>query len=111
MRITQFMGYATIDDVVHRSYKGRPNYTEIFPGVPKDFKKIKTIRDLLEVNYKHISIEDQIRNNLIAKIKNGENPYPGIIGYDDDVIPAINRAILSGHDILFVGQIGQAKTS
>lgn len=110
MRITQFMGYATIDEIVHRSYNGRPNYTEIFPGVPKDFKKIKTIRDLLEVNYKHISIENQIRNNLIAKIKNGENPYPGIIGYDDDVIPAINRAILSGHDILFVGQIGQAKT-
>jgi len=110
MRITQFMGSVTIADIVHRSYKGRPNYTEIFPGVPRDFRKIKTIQDLLEVNYKHMSIENQIRNNLIAKMKNGENPYPGIIGYDGDVIPAINRAILSGHDILFVGQIGQAKT-
>ena len=38
-----------------------------------------------------------------------EHPFPGIIGYDDDVVPAINRAILSGHD-MSVGQIGQAKT-
>jgi magnesium chelatase subunit I len=51
-----------------------------------------------------------MRGNLIAKLKKDEHPYPGIIGYDDDVIPAVNRAILSGHDILLVGQIGQAKT-
>ena len=43
-------------------------------------------------------------------MKNCEYPYPGIIGYNEDVIPAVNRAILAGHDILFVGQIGQAKT-
>jgi magnesium chelatase subunit I len=51
-----------------------------------------------------------MRTNLIAKLKKGEHPFPGIIGYDDDVVPAINRAILSGHDMLLVGQIGQAKT-
>ncbi|HXX98455.1 MAG TPA: AAA family ATPase, partial [Candidatus Bathyarchaeia archaeon] len=49
-------------------------------------------------------------DNLIAKLKTQEYPYPGIIGYNEDVIPAVNRAILAGHDILFVGQIGQAKT-
>jgi magnesium chelatase subunit I len=100
----------TIEDIVHRSYNVKPKYTEILPGVPEDYKEIKTLRDLLQINYKHVSVEEQIRGNLIAKMKKGEHPYRGIIGYEDDVIPAINRAILSGHDILFVGQIGQAKT-
>src|ERR671926_1100361 len=99
-----------IEDIVHRSYNVKPKYTEILPGVPEDYKEIKTLRDLLQINYKHVSVEEQIRGNLIAKMKKGEHPYRGIIGYEDDVIPAINRAILSGHDILFVGQIGQAKT-
>src|SRR5919205_1300708 len=99
-----------IEDIVHRSYNVKPKYTEILPGVPEDYKEIKTLRDLLQINYKHVSVEEQIRGNLIVKMKNGEHPYAGIIGYDEDVIPAINRAILSGHDILFVGQIGQAKT-
>jgi magnesium chelatase subunit I len=99
-----------IEDIVHRSYNLKPKYTEILPGVPEEYKEIKTLGDLLQINYKHISVEEQIRRTLIARMKNGEHPYSGIIGYDDDVIPAINRAILSGHDILFVGQIGQAKT-
>src|SRR5438067_7668116 len=99
-----------IEDIVHRSYNLKPKYTEILPGVPDDYKEIKTLWDLLQINYKHVSVEEQIRGNLIAKMKKGEHPYRGIIGYEDDVIPAINRAILSGHDILFVGQIGQAKT-
>jgi magnesium chelatase subunit I len=104
------MSSKTIEDIVHRSYNLKPKYTEILPGVPEDYKEIKTLRDLLQINYKHVSVEEQIRGNLIAKMKKGEHPYRGIIGYEDDVIPAINRAILSGHDILFVGQIGQAKT-
>src|ERR687886_583096 len=79
-------------------------------GVPEDYKEIRTLRDLLEINYKHVPVEEQIRTNLITKMKNDEYPYKGIIGYDEDVIPAVNRAILSGHDILLIGQIGQAKT-
>jgi magnesium chelatase subunit I len=104
------MSSKTIEDIVHRSYNLKPKYTEILPGVPEDYKEIKTLQDLLQINYKHVSVEEQIRGNLIAKMKKGEHPYRGIIGYEDDVIPAMNRAILSGHDILFVGQIGQAKT-
>jgi magnesium chelatase subunit I len=80
------------------------------PGVPEDYTQVKTLGDLLRINYKHVTVEEQMRGNLIAKLKMGEHPYPGIIGYDDDVVPAVNRAILSGHDLLLVGQIGQAKT-
>lgn len=101
---------AKIEEMVHRSYTTKPKYTEIMPGVPEDYKQVKTLGDLLKINYKHVTVEEQMRGNLIAKLKKGEHPYPGIIGYDDDVIPAVNRAILSGHDLLLVGQIGQAKT-
>lgn len=99
-----------MEELVHRSYSSKPKYEELMPGVPEDYKELKTLGDLLKVNYKHATVEAQLRGNLIAKLKAGEHPYPGIIGYEDDVIPAVNRAILSGHDLLLVGQIGQAKT-
>lgn len=101
---------AKIEEAVHRSYSSRPKYAEVMPGVPEDYKQVKTLGDLLKINYKHVTVEEQMRGNLIAKLKKGDHPYPGIIGYDDSVIPAVNRAILSGHDLLLVGQIGQAKT-
>ena len=92
------------------SYNSDPTYNEIFPGVPQNYKEIKTLKNLLEINYKHAKVDDQIRGNLITLLKKGINPYRGIIGYDDDIIPSINRGILAGHDLLLVGQIGQAKT-
>jgi magnesium chelatase subunit I len=101
---------AKLEEAVRRSYGTKPKYDEVMPGVPEDYKQVKTLGDLLKINYKHVTVEEQMRGNLIAKLKKGDHPYPGIIGYDDDVIPAINRAILSGHDLLLVGQIGQAKT-
>src|ERR671938_639389 len=76
------MSLKTIQEMVHHSYTSSPKYNELVPGLPEDYKKIKT----------------------------GEYAYSGIIGYEDDVIPAINRAVLSGHDLLLIGQIGQAKT-
>jgi magnesium chelatase subunit I len=99
-----------IDETVHHSYTSKPKYTEIMPGVPEDYKQIRTLGDLLKICYKHITVQEQMRGNLISKLKRGKHPFPGIIGYDDDVVPAINRAILSCHDLLLVGQIGQAKT-
>ncbi len=99
-----------IQEIVHRSYTSKPKYSEIMSGLPEDYKQIKTLGDLLNLSYKHVTVQEQMRSNLIAKLKKGEHPFPGIIGYDDDVVPAINRAILSGHDMLLVGQIGQAKT-
>src|ERR671931_994875 len=110
MEISLFMTSKNVEDIVYHSYNSKPKYTQIFPGVPEDYKEVKTLGDLLQINYKHVSVEEQLRGNLITKMKRGEHPYTGIIGYDDDVVPAINRAILSGHDLLLIGQIGQAKT-
>ncbi len=104
------MNSKNIEDIVHHSYISKPKYTELMPGFPEDYKEINTLEDLLLVNYKFLSVEQQMRGNLITMLRKGEHPYSGIIGYEEDVIPAVNRSILSGHDMLFVGQIGQAKT-
>ena len=98
------------EDIVHKSYNSNPNYLETAPGLPENYKDIKTLEDLLSINYKHVSANDQLRGNLIIKLKRQQFPYSGIIGYDEDIVPSLNRAILSSHDILLVGQIGQAKT-
>jgi magnesium chelatase subunit I len=79
-------------------------------GLPVDFKQLTKLRDLLEINYKYISVQDQMRKNLIARLKDGITPFPGIIGYELDVIPSLIRAVLAGHDVLLIGEIGQAKT-
>ena len=104
------MNSKNMEEIVHHSYTSKPKYNELKPGVPEDYKQINTLEDLLKINYKHVSVEQQMRGNLIIRLKKEEHPYSGIIGYEDDVIPSVNRSILSGHDMLFVGQIGQAKT-
>ena len=98
------------EEIVERCYNSDPKYTEIQAGVPEDFADIKTLGDLLEINYKLVGVKEQLRKNLMLKIERNESKYPGIIGFDDDVVPAIDRAILSGHDIFLIGQMGQAKT-
>ncbi|MDE1829996.1 MAG: AAA family ATPase [Thaumarchaeota archaeon] len=98
------------ENFVSRSYASEPKYTEIMAGVPEDYKQIKTLGALLEINYKIVDAKEQLRRNLISKIKTNSIKYPGIIGFDNDVVPALDRAILSHHDMILVGQIGQAKT-
>jgi magnesium chelatase subunit I len=97
-------------DIVHKSYSSEPDYKQKLSGLPENYSEIKTLKDLLSINYKHVSVNDQLRGNLITKLKSQQFPYSGIIGYDDDIVPSLNRAILSSHDMLLVGQIGQAKT-
>jgi magnesium chelatase subunit I len=70
----------------------------------------KTLGELKKAGYQPQSIKDELRNNLIARIKNGEKLFDGILGYDDTVIPDIERAILSRHNINLLGLRGQAKT-
>ena len=73
-------------------------------------KKPTTLGELKKSGYTPKSIKDEIRENLIIKIKAKENPFPGIMGYEDTVIPDTERALLSRHNILFLGLRGQAKT-
>jgi magnesium chelatase subunit I len=69
-----------------------------------------TVGELRESGYKVLSVKEEMRKNLIQKIRDGEELFPGIIGYEDTVIPQIENAILSGQDIIFLGERGQAKT-
>ncbi len=70
----------------------------------------RTIGELRRSGYKVISVKEELRKNLIEKIRRGEELFPGIIGFDDTVIPQIENAILSGQDIILLGERGQAKT-
>ena len=71
---------------------------------------IKTLGELKKSGYKPRSIKEEMRENLIVKMQNGEERFPGIVGYEDTVIPDTERAILSRHNMLFLGLRGQAKT-
>src|SRR3954469_22291805 len=75
-----------------------------------NIEQIKTLGELKRNGYKPQSIKDEIRKNLIEKIRSKQNPFPGILGYEDSVIPDTERALLSRHNILFLGLRGQAKT-
>ncbi len=75
-----------------------------------DTRHINTVLELKESGYKPRSIKEELRQNLIKKLKQKEETFSGIIGYEDSVIPDVERAILSKHNILFLGLRGQAKT-
>lgn len=72
--------------------------------------KIKTLGELKKSGYQPKSVKDEIRKNLICKLQKNESTFNGIIGYEETVIPDVERALLSRHNILFLGLRGQAKT-
>jgi magnesium chelatase subunit I len=72
--------------------------------------KIKTLGELKKSGYQPKSVKDEIRKNLICKLQKQESTFNGIIGYEETVIPDVERALLSRHNILFLGLRGQAKT-
>src|SRR5690606_3188695 len=76
----------------------------------KDLLSIRTLGDLLATGYTVRSIKDELRQNLIKSIRNKDEVFEGIWGYEDTVIPDIERALLSRHNINLLGFRGQAKT-
>ncbi len=71
---------------------------------------ISSLGELKKSGYKTRSIKNELRENLICSLQKGENPFEGIIGYEETVIPDIQTAILSRHNIILLGLRGQAKT-
>ena len=69
-----------------------------------------TLSGLKAANIAVLPVRQELRNNLIAKIRSGERLFPGVVGYDDTVIPQLENAILSGQDIILLGERGQAKS-
>ena len=72
--------------------------------------KAATIGQLRESGYRVLPVREEMRQNLMRKMRAGEELFPGIIGYEETVIPQVENAILSGQDIVLLGERGQAKT-
>jgi magnesium chelatase subunit I len=69
-----------------------------------------TIGELRAAGYPDRTIKEELRENLLAKLRAGDELFPGLVGFDDSVLPAIERGILAGHDLILLGERGQAKT-
>jgi len=76
----------------------------------KNLLSFRTISELRASGYRAISVKDEVRNNLIHKVRRREALFPGIIGYEDSVIPDLCNAVLSRHDFILLGLRGQAKS-
>jgi magnesium chelatase subunit I len=72
--------------------------------------RAQTVGELRTSGWKRKSVKEELRDNLIARLKRDERFLPGIVGYDETVVPQIENAILSGQDVIFLGERGQAKT-
>jgi magnesium chelatase subunit I len=69
-----------------------------------------TLKQLRQSGWESKSVKDEIRANFLRHLQSGEDLFPGIVGYENTVIPEINIAVLAGHDLLFLGEKGQAKS-
>lgn len=95
---------------VERCFASPPEYEEEQAGAPAGRRSMTRVGDLLEARYRVVPARAQIRRNLAARRAAGLQAYPGIVGFGGTVEPAVDRALLAGHDMLLVGQVGQAKT-
>jgi magnesium chelatase subunit I len=75
-----------------------------------DVLRPQTLGELREQDYRSRSVKEELRANMLRQLASEQPVFPGIVGYDDTVIPAIENAILAGQDICFLGERGQAKT-
>ena len=69
-----------------------------------------TLKQLRDSGWQSRSVKDELRSNYLAALKAGGDLFPGIVGYENTVVPELSIALLAGHDILFLGEKGQAKS-
>jgi len=72
--------------------------------------RARTVGELKQSGYRPRTVKQELRDNLVARLRAGSTLFPGIVGYEESVIPQLENAILSGHDVVFLGERGQAKT-
>jgi magnesium chelatase subunit I len=75
-----------------------------------DPTSIRTLGELRSSGYRVLPVREEMRKNLLTRLAAGERILPGIIGYDDTVVPELENAILAGHHMVFLGERGQAKS-
>ena len=69
-----------------------------------------TLGQLKESGWESVPVKEELRRNAITKVSAGEALFPGVLGYEDTVLPQLENALLAGHDVIFLGERGQAKT-
>src|SRR5436190_20528630 len=69
-----------------------------------------TLGQLRESGWESVPVKEEVRRNAAARIAAGQALFPDILGYDETVLPQLENALLAGHDIIFLGERGQAKT-
>jgi magnesium chelatase subunit I len=72
--------------------------------------RASTVGELLAEGYTRRTVKAEIRDNLLARLRTGETAFPGIVGFDDTVLPELESALLAGHDLVMLGERGQGKT-
>jgi magnesium chelatase subunit I len=75
-----------------------------------DITRPTTLGELRASGWRSVPVKDEIRRNAVARIASGEQLIPSVIGYEDTVLPQLENAMLAGHDVIFLGERGQAKT-
>ncbi len=86
------------------AHAAQPGATDRPAGQPQ------TIRELRDSGYRPRTVKQELRRNLMGRLQRDDTLFPGIIGFEETVVPQIENAILSGQDIIFLGERGQAKT-
>ena len=71
---------------------------------------IRTLRELRASGHRYTTVKDEVRQNLLARLRAGEDPFPGILGFEDTVRPHLERALIAGHDVILLGERGKGKT-
>ncbi|HEX2283881.1 MAG TPA: magnesium chelatase, partial [Mycobacterium sp.] len=70
----------------------------------------RTVGELKASGHRERGVKAEIRENLLAALADGRDAWPGILGFDDTVIPQLERALIAGHDVVLLGERGQGKT-
>ena len=91
-----------------RGSVGDVSLTNEIPAVPTDLPR--TLGALVAAGHPYRTVKQEIRTNLLAFLRSGGDRFPGIVGYEETVLPEVERALLAGHDIVLLGERGQGKT-
>lgn len=82
--------------------------TAVPPPVPADLPRTRGA--LQAAGHVHRTVKEEVRENLLQRLREGADPFPGIVGFDETVRPQLERALLAGHDVVLLGERGQGKT-
>jgi len=70
----------------------------------------RTLGALRATGHEHVGVKEELRRNLLQRMRSGEDRFPGVVGYEETVAPELERALLAGHDVVLLGERGQGKT-